>query len=63
MGKVFGRKMGMPLDKFTDEAYRGLVSGIDQVIIGSIGPAEAWNDMVTKRRAAFENLSKMVHER
>ena len=29
-----GRLMGMPLDEFTDEAYRGLIEGLDQIPVG-----------------------------
>ena len=55
-----GRQLGMPVDAFTDEAYKGLASGSDQVVIGSIGPADTFNEIVDKRRTAFENLSKMM---
>jgi hypothetical protein len=60
MGAEKGRQLGMPLDKFTNEAFAGLVSGKDQIIIGSIGPADVFNEIVDKRRTAFENLSKMM---
>ena len=55
-----GRQLGMPVDAFTDEAYKGLASGSDQVVIGSIGPADTFNEIVDKRRTAFENLAKMM---
>ena len=55
-----GRKIGMPLDKFTDETWKGLESGTDQVIVGSIGQDERFNDIVNKRRAAFEDLAKVM---
>ena len=55
-----GRQLGMPVDAFTDEAYKGLASGSDQVVIGSIGPVDTFNEIVDKRRTAFENLSKMM---
>ena len=55
-----GRQLGMPVDAFTDEAYKALASGSDQVVIGSIGPADTFNEIVDKRRTAFENLSKMM---
>ena len=42
MGEEQGRKFEMPLDAFTDEAYKGLVSGKDQLVIGSIGPNDAF---------------------
>jgi short-subunit dehydrogenase involved in D-alanine esterification of teichoic acids len=29
-----GHLMGMPLDEFTDEAYRGLIEGLDQIPVG-----------------------------
>jgi short-subunit dehydrogenase involved in D-alanine esterification of teichoic acids len=29
-----GRLIGMPLDEFTDEAYRGLIGGVDQIPVG-----------------------------
>lgn len=50
----------MPVDQFTDAAYKGLASGADQVVIGSIGPEETFNEIINKRRTAFENLSKML---
>ena len=36
MGVEAGRKLGMPLDAFTDLAYKGLCSGQDQVVIGTL---------------------------
>lgn len=60
MGKEKGRSIGMPVDKFIDEAYTGLVSGNDQIIIGAIGPADVFNDIVDKRREAFDNLTKIM---
>ena len=62
MGEDRGRLLGMPIDKFTDAAYHGLASGSDQIIIGSVGPAEPFNDIVEKRRTAFQNLAKMMRE-
>lgn len=60
MGEEKGRALGMPLVKFCDEAYDGLASGKDQVIIGSIGPLEKFLDIVDKRRGTFEFLAKMM---
>ena len=60
MGEEAGRKLGMPLDAFTEEAYEELSSGKDQIIIGSIGPADTFNEIIDKRRAAFEALTKMI---
>ena len=50
----------MPIDAFTEEAYQGLASGSDQVIIGSVGPAEDFHKIINLRRTAFENLAKMM---
>ena len=55
-----GRQLGMPVHAFVDEAYKGLVSGSDQVVIGSIGPADTFNEIIDKRRNAFQNLAKMM---
>jgi hypothetical protein len=60
MGLESGRNLGMPLNAFTDEAYRGLVEGKDQIIVGSIGPAEAFHGIVDKRRQAFSNLASAM---
>ncbi len=60
MGDARGRGLGMPIDDFINAAYHGLASGSDQIIIGSVGPAEPFNDIVDKRRAAFQNLAKMM---
>ncbi|KAL4882670.1 hypothetical protein BJY04DRAFT_217163 [Aspergillus karnatakaensis] len=60
MGEDAGRKLGMPLDAFIEQTYEGLVAGKDEIIIGSIGPADIFNEIVTKRRTAFENLAKVM---
>ncbi|KAI4112944.1 MAG: hypothetical protein LQ345_005988 [Seirophora villosa] len=60
MGQEKGRALGMPLDQFCDQAYDGLAQGLDQVIIGSIGPQENFLDIVNKRRGAFDFLAKMM---
>ncbi len=63
MAERKGRQLGMPLDMFTDEAYKGLASGRDQIVIGAIGPADTFNEIIDKRRIAFENLAKMMRAR
>ena len=60
MGPTKGRAMGMPLDQFTDAAYKGLVSGSDHVVIGAAGPKERYDEIVRLRRAQFEGLSEMM---
>ena len=60
MGEETGRGLGMPLDAFTQQAYQGLIEGKDQIIIGSIGPADTFNQIVDQRREAFAALSKAM---
>lgn len=60
MGEEAGRKLGMPLDAFIKQAFDGLLEGKDQIIIGSIGPADTFNEIVDKRRTAFTNLARMM---
>ncbi|KAG8528501.1 uncharacterized protein KY384_007419 [Bacidia gigantensis] len=55
-----GRSMGMPVDEFTDKAFKGMISGVDQVTIGAVGPQEAFTELVQKRQTAFENLSTIM---
>jgi short-subunit dehydrogenase len=60
MGVDIGRKLGMPLDTFTERAYQKLAEGKDQIVIGHIGPADTFNKIIEQRRAAFENLAKLM---
>ncbi len=60
MGEEAGRKLGMPLDTFTEQAYNESAAGHDQIVIGSVGPANTFNEIIDKRRAAFESLAKMM---
>ncbi|KAE9368362.1 oxidoreductase [Stipitochalara longipes BDJ] len=61
-----GRKIGMPLDEFSDKAFELLRSGKDQIIIGTVGPtgqggpAEMFLEVIEKRRSVFEWLSKIM---
>ena len=57
-----GRHLGMPLNAFIDTAYEGLASAKDQIVIGAIGPADTFNQIIDNRRAAFETLSEMIRE-
>lgn len=56
---VDGVKFGLPIDQFTELAYEGLISGKDQIVIGAVGPVDAFNKIVDERRKAFEGLAKM----
>ena len=53
----------MPVLAFVEEAFKGLAAGSDQIVVGSIGPVETFHEIIDKRRAAFENLAKMMRER
>lgn len=59
MGEA-GSKMGMPLDDFTKQVMEGLNAGHDQIIIGAVGDAKIFDEIVDKRRTLFENLAKMI---
>lgn len=52
--------MGMPLDQFTDEAYKGLVSGSDQVAVGAVGPADTYHEVLEKRRTIFNQIAEAM---
>ncbi|KAB8217453.1 hypothetical protein BDV33DRAFT_193535 [Aspergillus novoparasiticus] len=51
-----GRKIGIPLDQFIDEAFAGLQAGKDQVVVGSITDEKTFYEVLNKRRAMFETL-------
>lgn len=66
MGLEVGRNLGMPLDKFTEEAYQGLLSGEDTIAVGGImipGAKEAMADIVAKRRTIFTSLAELIRSR
>ena len=49
-----GRFIGMPLDEFTDEAYQGLVQGLDQIPVGR--SKMSFNAFETKRQEIFNSF-------
>ena len=55
-----GRKVGMPLDQFIDEAFVGFQAGKDQVVVGSVADEKTFYEVLNKRRALFETLSKLL---
>lgn len=68
MGAELGRKLGMPLDEFTELAYKELLSGQDQIRIGSIGPGKGYDEeklqeVIDKRMEAFKWLSNLMLRR
>lgn len=64
MGVETGRSFGMPLDKFTEEAWKGLVSGSDEIIIGGPPPEprERYLEVVERRRAHMEGLAAVMRK-
>lgn len=57
MGEEIGRKIGMPLDAFTEEAYSGLVAGNPTTYVGSIGNADIFKEVVEKQMFLFNFLT------
>ncbi|KAL2857167.1 hypothetical protein BJY01DRAFT_231176 [Aspergillus pseudoustus] len=45
-----GATLGMPIKQFTDEAFKGLQAGQDQVVVGHIEPREVFFDILEKKR-------------
>ncbi|KAJ5641581.1 hypothetical protein N7490_005581, partial [Penicillium lividum] len=60
IGEQAGRKRGMPLDTFVQQVYQALTEGKDQIVLGSVGPADIFNRIVNNRRTAFEGLADMI---
>lgn len=61
MGPEKGRKMGMPVEEFVDEAYKGLVSGSDEVSVGGVlGGKIDVQGITEQRRTGFEALAKVM---
>lgn len=67
IGPERGRKLGMPADEFADQAYKGLASGSDQVLVGGLGlPGQGnkidplYKDFIGKRRTAFEGFADIM---
>jgi len=46
--------MGMPLDEFTDEAYRSLIEGLDQILVGM--SKKIFDTFETKRQEIFNSF-------
>lgn len=61
MGEETGRKLGMPVDQFTDAAYNKLVAGEENIFISSVGGSsiEQFLEIVNKREEAFNRLSAL----
>jgi len=53
-----GRQIGMPLDRFTEEAYKGLAAGKEQI---PVGDAKDWfESFEPKRQEAFHGAVKAM---
>lgn len=50
-----GAKFGMPLDEFTDETWKGLQSGDEQIFVGDI-PKQAWPGFEEERQKVFMKI-------
>lgn len=52
----------MPVDQFTEIAFKELVAGKDEVVIGTVGtfPREELLDIMARRRAGFDTLAKLM---
>jgi short-subunit dehydrogenase involved in D-alanine esterification of teichoic acids len=62
MGVEAGRKMGMPVELFTEEAYGELVNGTENIVIGNVGGSskEQFLEIAEKRQEAFERLTVLL---
>ncbi|KAG7081114.1 short-chain dehydrogenase reductase family [Colletotrichum scovillei] len=60
MGEEKGRSMGMPVDAFTNETYKQLVSGTEHILVGSVGPEEPFLQLVKARQKQSDDLSKFM---
>ncbi|KAK1468389.1 hypothetical protein CMEL01_00156 [Colletotrichum melonis] len=60
MGKEKGRSMGMPVDAFTNETYKQLVSGTEHILVGSVGLEEPFLQLVKARQKQSDDLSKFM---
>lgn len=55
-----GGKIGMPLDEFTEEAWKGLIEGKEQIPVGmSVAPYEE-GGFETMRQKAFQGMVKRM---
>lgn len=71
MGEERGRALGMPVDVFTDQAYKGLCTGEPEVHVGVLGqPGTPESEQLTswlrvineKKIAAFMTLSDAMRK-
>lgn len=62
MGIEKGRSMGMPVGQYADDAYRALEKGGDEILGGSVGPTEAFQELADQRRKIFDDIAPMLRD-
>lgn len=62
MGTERGRALGMPLAEFTEQAYAGLASGKEEIVVGSLHAVTEENVQVLldQRKMMFDKLSNAM---
>lgn len=60
MGQERGRSMGMPVQEFTEKTYSQLVTGCDDVLVGSVGREEPYLELFRSRKQQADDLTKLV---
>ncbi|CAF9927869.1 hypothetical protein IMSHALPRED_007318 [Imshaugia aleurites] len=56
-----GRQIGIPLEQFTNEAYKGLAAGKEEVVVG-VGQ-DWYNKIEPARQEFFHGMVKMMRQR
>ncbi|KGO51987.1 Glucose/ribitol dehydrogenase [Penicillium expansum] len=62
MGIEKGRGMGMPVEEYAEDAYQALEMGSDEILGGSVGPTEIFQDLAEKRRQIFDEFAPMLRD-
>ena len=64
MGVEAGRKFGMPLDQFTNEAFSEIVAGNQDIYIGTVGGStkEQVMEMANLKLAAFGRMTELTRK-
>jgi short-subunit dehydrogenase len=62
MGQESGRKFGMPMEDFVNQAYAGLAGGRADIFPGCVGGStkEQFIEIAEKRDGAFARMSKLL---
>ncbi|CAI7618185.1 unnamed protein product [Penicillium glandicola] len=62
MGIDKGRGMGMPVEQYAEDAYQALETGSDEILGGSVGPTEVFQDLADRRRKIFDEIAPMLRD-